>query len=193
MFPDIRYTLLKPTSDIEQVSESTTTDRTSFNFTSGIPIEVDPSDTADLVGLKLTAPFIVTAIFKSYNGKQLCLFSITQNDRIVMSLCIQPAGLNISRITLQTELYSPDESIYGLMNENYKEKWIKIVIYVRDDKADIYVNCSKLPDTVVLSKDKDVILTKDMKLQLATSTKYNFKVSDSYILFSFIRFCSIKV
>lgn len=155
--------------------ESYTPDIPSYKFDSGEPVLVDPSDTS-LVGLNLSAPFIVTAIFKSISGKSACLFSITQNDHVVMSLCIKNAGKDISRVTLATQLYSPEESISFLFSENFKDKWIKIVLFVRDDTADLYVNCSKQPETLTLLKGLDnIFLTKDMKIQLAYTMPPRFK------------------
>ena len=179
-FSDVKHTLLVPPDDAEIVDyDSYTPDIPSYKFT-GETVQVKPSDTT-LVGLNLSAPFIVTAIFKSSSGKSACLFSITQNDRIVMSLCIKNAGKDISRVTLTTELYSPEDSISYLFSENFKEKWIKIVLYVREDTADLYVNCSKQPESLALLKGAaNVVLTKDMKIQLAypMPPRFKFEVSD---------------
>ena len=181
MFPDLKYSLLYPSDDTELITDSYTPGHMSYKFTSGEPAQVLSYVNRDLVGLNLSTPFIVTAIFKLYSVRTSCLFGITQNDVSVMKLCIKPAGRDISRVSLNTDLFSPSDSISFLLNENFKDKWIKMIVYVKNDTADLYLNCIKQPYVATLTKGADVVLTEDMRIHLAVSAgpRVMFEVSDS--------------
>lgn len=186
LLPD-EYSLLKPTYDNSDDEINNIPDTIddyigaymvrpySFN---GKPVSANP-EAVELVNKTLAFPFIVNAKFKSYKGTSSCLFSIKQADVIILQLCITTVGVNKSRISLTSSLFSPLQPVEFMLSENFINKWKQITWHVKENEADIYIDCFKQYPSKVLKAASEVFLTDKMKIALAFSPSriHKFEVS----------------
>ncbi|PZC82367.1 hypothetical protein B5X24_HaOG210670 [Helicoverpa armigera] len=177
---ETKFNLLQPPADkADLVGESYNGDTYSTRFVTKTGVEVKDTDTG-LLGTKLAPPFIVTAIFKMFHGKSSCLFSINQNNSIVLNLCLRPADKSVSRLSLTSDLFTPKDSVYFLFNDNFVDKWIKIVVYVKDNSALLLVNCSQQPEKfgLVRNSEHNEFLLDNINIKLAypAESRNQFKV-----------------
>lgn len=187
MFSD-EYSLLKPTYDNSDDEVSNIPDTIDdyigaymvrpYTF-NGNPVSANP-EAVELVNKTLSFPFIVNAIFKSYKGTSSCLFSIKQDNVIILKLCITTVRVNKSRITLASSLFSSLQRVEYALSEDFKDKWMQITWHVKENEADIYIDCFKQNTSRVIKAANEVHLTDKMKIALAFSPSlkgHKFEVS----------------